>query len=324
MLSPPLYLDFSRKQGEWVANRFGGRENLEAIDFIRRFNSVVHELYPNALTIAEESTAWPSVTRPVEEGGLGFDYKWNMGWMHDTLQYFANDPVYRAYHHGTLTFSLLYAFSERASSSPFPMMKSSISSGACWTKCPVLTSGREVRQSATALHMWSHPGRKLLFMGGEFGQWQEWSEARALDWFLLDEDPQHAQLKDMVQELNRLLATERPLYEDDYSWDGFQWLDLHDYERSILAYIRKSPSTGESIQTVLNFTPVVRHGYRLGVPEPGIYEELFTSDDEKYGGSGIVNTPRPSMDIPAHGQPHSIEMMLPPLGAVYLKKQNDT
>jgi 1,4-alpha-glucan branching enzyme len=315
-----LYLDFSRKQGEWIANRYGGRENLEAIDFIRRFNDVVHEYFPDVLTIAEESTAWPAVTRPVSEGGLGFDYKWNMGWMHDTLQYFANDPIYRAYHHGTLTFSLLYAFSERFvlpfSHDEVVHLKKSL-----LDKMPGDLWQRFANLRLLYGYMWSHPGRKLLFMGSEFGQWREWSEARALDWFLLDEDKRHRQLQDTIRQLNTLLTSELPLHEDDCSWDGFQWLDLHDYERSILAYARKAPSTGESLLVVCNFTPIVRHGYRLGVPEPGVYEEVFNSDSDALGGSGIVNTPRPSMDIPWHGQPCSIEMMVPPLGAIYLKKQ---
>lgn len=316
-----LYLDFSRKQGEWIANRYGGRENLEAIAFIRRFNEAVHEYYPDTLTIAEESTAWPAVTRPVSDGGLGFDYKWNMGWMHDTLQYFANDPVYRAYHHGTLTFSLLYAFSERFVL-PFSHDEVVHLKKSMLDKMPGDLWQRFANLRLLYAYQWSHPGRKLLFMGGEFGQWREWSEARSLDWFLLDEDKRHRGLQETIRRLNTLLVEEASLHEDDYSWDGFQWLDLHDYERSILAFARRAPSSGESVLVVCNFTPVVRHGYRLGVPEPGTYVELFNSDAEALGGSNIVNTPRPSMDIPWHGQPHSIEMMVPPLGAVYLKKQS--
>jgi 1,4-alpha-glucan branching enzyme len=317
-----LYLDFSRKQGEWLANRYGGRENLEAIQFIRRFNNVVHDLYPDVVTIAEESTAWPGVTRPVTDGGLGFDYKWNMGWMHDTLQYFKNDPVYRAYHHGTLTFSLLYAFSEKfvlpLSHDEVVHLKRSM-----LDKMPGDVWQRFANLRVLYTYQWSHPGKKLLFMGGEFGQWREWNEATSLDWYLLDQDPRHGQLQAMLTRLNHLYQTQPALHEEDYSWEGFQWIDLHDYERSILGYARRAPVSDEVIYIVINFTPVVREGYRLGVDQPGLYHEIFNSDDETFGGSHVVNEPRPAAEIPWHDQPYSIEMMVPPLAAVFLKCQKE-
>jgi 1,4-alpha-glucan branching enzyme len=314
-----LYLDFSRKPGEWVANRYGGRENLEAIEFIRRFNHSLHRLFPDVITIAEESTSWPAVTQPATEGGLGFDYKWNMGWMHDTLQYFRNDPIYRAFHHGTLTFSLLYAFSEKFLL-PFSHDEVVHLKRSMLDKMPGDVWQRFANLRLLYAYQWSHPGKKLLFMGGEFGQWREWSEATSLEWYLLDLDGRHKGLQDMVRQLNWLYKNEKSLHEDDYSWEGFSWLDLHDYERSILSYARRAPSTGERILIVCNFTPVVRHGFRLGVPEEGNYEEIFNSDAAVYGGSNVLNTARASAATPWHGQPHSIELTIPPLAAIYLKR----
>ncbi len=317
-----LYLDFSRKQGEWVANRYGGRENLDAIAFIRRFNDAVHRLYPTAITAAEESTSFPGVTRPGAEGGLGFDYKWNMGWMHDTLQYFKNEPVHRSYHHGTLTFSLLYAFSEKfllpLSHDEVVHLKRSM-----LDKMPGDVWQRFANLRLLYTYQWTHPGKKLLFMGGEFGQWREWNEATSLDWYVLDHDAKHGQLRDCLRRLNELYSGEAALHEEEYSWEGFQWIDLHDYERSILGYARRAPSSNETLLVVLNFTPVPRHGYRLGVPAPGLYQEVFNSDAAEFGGSGLTNEPRPSQDVPWHGQPHSIEFILPPLGAVILKLTGD-
>jgi len=317
-----LYLDFSRKPGEWVANRYGGRENLEAIAFIKRFNDELHRLFPTAITIAEESTSFPGVTRATSEGGLGFDYKWNMGWMHDTLQYFQNDPVYRSYQHGTLTFSLLYAFSEKFLL-PFSHDEVVHLKRSMLDKMPGDVWQRFANLRLLYAYQWSHPGKKLLFMGGEMGQWREWSEARSLDWHLLEGEPKHEQLRTMVQKLNKLYREEAALHEEEYSWEGFQWIDLHDYERSILSYYRHAPENGEKILVVLNFTPVVRHGFRLGVPEPGTYEEIFNTDAAEFGGSNVVNQPRPSAEVAWHDQQHSIELMLPPLGAIYLKRTHE-
>jgi 1,4-alpha-glucan branching enzyme len=317
-----LYLDFSRKPGEWIANRYGGRENLDAIAFIRRCNDELHRLFPSAITIAEESTSWPGVTHPTAAGGLGFDYKWNMGWMHDTLQYFKNDPVYRSFHHGTLTFSLLYAFSEKFLL-PFSHDEVVHLKRSMLDKMPGDVWQRFANLRLLYAYQWSHPGKKLLFMGGEFGQWREWSEARSLDWSLLDQDRRHGQLQSCLRRLNRLYGDEAALHEEEYSWEGFQWIDLHDYERSILSYARRAPAKDETILVILNFTPIVRYDYRLGVPAAGVYREIFNSDAAEFGGSNVVNEPRKSADVPWHGQMQSIEMTLPPLGAVYLKLSTD-
>jgi 1,4-alpha-glucan branching enzyme len=314
-----LYLDFSREEGEWVPNRYGGRENLEAIAFLQEFNQRVHDAFPGVLTVAEESTAWAGVTRQVDEGGLGFDLKWNMGWMHDTLQYMQNDPVHRAYHHGTLTFSLLYAFSERFllpfSHDEVVHLKRSMLDkmpGDLWQKFANLR--------ALYAYQVAHPGKKMLFMGGEFGQWHEWTEARSLDWHLLEDNEKHRGLQDFVRVLNHLYLKQPALYEDDNSWDGFNWLDLHDAQRSILAFVRRAAASHESIYVVCNFTPVVRPAYRLGVSDPGEYSELLNSDDIRFGGGGIVNDkPLASSPTPWHDQPHSLELSLPPLAVVFIR-----
>ncbi|MFQ5401069.1 MAG: 1,4-alpha-glucan branching protein GlgB [Anaerolineae bacterium] len=320
-----LYLDFSRKQDEWVPNRYGGRENIEAIAFIRALNERVHERYPGVLTIAEESTAWPGVTAPPNEGGLGFDLKWNMGWMHDTLRYISNDPIHRAYHQGTLTFSLLYAFDEKFLL-PFSHDEVVHLKRSMLDKMPGDLWQRFANLRLLYAYQWAHPGKKLLFMGGEFGQWREWSEARGLDWHLLDAEVEpnaafHRGLQSFVRALNQQYATTTPLYEDDFSWDGFFWLDFRDSQRSIIAFGRRASSTNEALLVVCNFTPMVRHQYRLGVPEAGAYREVLNSDHEMFGGSGVKNegvlfsSPTPWQD-----QPHSIELTLPPLAAVYLSK----
>lgn len=315
-----LYLDFSREEGQWVPNRYGGRENIEAIDFLRFFNDRVHAAFPNVLTIAEESTAWAGVTHPTQSGGLGFDLKWNMGWMHDTLQYIKNDPIHRAYHHGTLTFSLLYAFSEKFllpfSHDEVVHLKRSMLDkmpGDLWQKFANLR--------LLYAYQIAHPGKKMLFMGGEFGQWREWSEAQSLDWHLLNMNDQHRNLQRFVSVLNGIYRSEPPLYEDDNSWNGFTWLDLHDAQRSILSFVRHAPVSGGSISVICNFTPVVRHGYRLGVPWVGPYQELINSDSFEYGGSGVVNTgPLPTTEQRWQEQPYSLEITLPPLGCIFLKK----
>ncbi|MCP4424157.1 MAG: 1,4-alpha-glucan branching protein GlgB, partial [Chloroflexi bacterium] len=313
-----LYLDFSREAGEWLPNRYGGRENIEALDFIRAFNDRVHDAFPDVLTIAEESTSWGGVTRPTQENGLGFDLKWNMGWMHDTLKYISNEPVHRSYHQGTLTFSLLYAFSEKFQL-PFShdevvhLKKSMLDKmpGDVWQKFANLR--------LLYGYQWAHPGKKLLFMGGEFGQWQEWSEARSLDWYLLDEDEKHAGLQRFVRDLNHFYKNNPALYENDNSWEGFTWLDFRNNQQSILAFSRRSPS-GEEIIVACNFTPVPRHGYRIGVSQAGEYEEVLNSDAAIYGGGGVANEqPIPSVPTPWQDQPHSIQLTLPPLAAIFLK-----
>lgn len=317
-----LYLDFSRKEGEWIPNRFGGRENLDAIDFLRNFNERIHEEYPGVLTIAEESTSWPGVTQPVSDGGLGFDLKWNMGWMHDTLQYMSNDPVYRSYHHGTLTFSLLYAFSEHfllpfSHDEVVHLKKSMLDKmpGDYWQKVANLR--------ALYAYQIAHPGKKMLFMGGEIGQWREWTEERSLDWHLLESNVLHQQLQDYVKALNHIYRQYAALYEDDDSWEGFAWLDLQNAQNSILSFSRNAPSLGQTLVIACNFTPVVRHNYRLGVPDEAAYREILNSDARKFGGSGIVNeSPVMSSDTAWHNQPYSIEFSLPPLAVVIFSKEN--
>lgn len=317
-----LYLDFSREGGQWVPNRHGGRENLEAIEFLKKFNSKVHERFPDVLTIAEESTAYAGVTHPVKDGGLGFNIKWNMGWMHDTLKYIENEPIHRAFHHGTLTFSLLYAFSENfllpfSHDEVVHLKKSMLDKmpGDVWQK---FANGRLLYG-----YQYGHPGKKLLFMGAEIGQWQEWSEARSLDWFLLDpiyNNGRHIMLQQYLADLGGIYQNESALYEVDDSWEGFTWLDAQNNQNSILAFARHNRDKSETIVVVCNFTPVVRHNYRLGVEVSGTYTEILNSDAEQYGGSNVVNSnPIHSSDMPWFDQPHSIEMTLPPLGVIYLK-----
>jgi 1,4-alpha-glucan branching enzyme len=313
-----LYLDFSREEGQWIPNRYGGRENIEAIDFIREFNDRVHAEFPDVLTVAEESTSWSGVTRSTDNYGLGFDLKWNMGWMHDTLQYMENEPIHRSYHHGTVTFSLLYAFSERFllpfSHDEVVHLKRSMLDkmpGDLWQKFANLRT--------LYAYQIAHPGKKMLFMGGEFGQWREWNEAASLDWHLLDGHPNHQALLDYVQRLNRLYLAEPALFERDNDWGGFDWLDLHDASRSILSFVRHSDG-GDSIIACCNFTPVVRENYRLGVPRPGEYRELLNSDAKEFGGSGVINASVITSEERAwHDQPFSIEFRLPPLGVVFLR-----
>ena len=313
-----LYLDFSRESGEWLPNRYGGRENIEAIDFIRAFNDRVHEAYPDVLTIAEESTSWGGVTRPTHENGLGFDLKWNMGWMHDSLKYMSDEPVHRAYHQGELTFSMLYAFSEKfllpfSHDEVVHLKKSMLDKmpGDMWQKFANLR--------LLYGYQWGHPGKKLMFMGSEFGQWQEWSEARSLDWQLLDGDEKHQGLQQFVRDLNQFYQQNPALYENDNSWEGFTWLDFRNAQQSILAFARHT-NGGEDILVVCNFTPVVREKYRIGTPQAGIYVEALNSDAVIYGGSGVTNDqPLTSVPTPWQDQPHSIQLKLPPLGVVFLK-----
>lgn len=317
-----LYLDFSREEGEWVPNQHGGRENIEALNFIREFNSRVHETFPDVLTIAEESTSWSGVSRPVyEEGGLGFDIKWNMGWMHDTLQYFSNDPVYRAFHHGTLTFSLLYAFSERFLL-PFSHDEVVHLKGSMLDKMPGDNWQKFANLRALYAYQMAHPGKKMLFMGGEFGQWREWTEERSLDWHLLEQNGMHKQLHAFVRDINNLYRAEPSFYVDDNSWEGFTWIDLHDTQRSVLVFSRNVPGSSEQVSVICNFTPVVRYDYRLGVPLEGEYIEILNSDDFEYGGSGVTN-PNPSETSPTpwHNRPYSVTLTLPPLGVVYVKQR---
>jgi len=315
-----LYLDYSRQPGEWIPNRYGGREDLEAIDFLKRFNELAHRDHPGILTVAEESTAWPGVSRPTYLGGLGFGLKWNMGWMHDTLLYFSKDPVHRKHHHNDLTFSLLYAFTENfvsvLSHDEVVHGKRSLLSkmpGDAWQQFANLRS--------LYAYMYAHPGKKLLFMGGEFGQRREWDSNSSLDWHLLDQEP-HRQLQQLVADLNRLYRAEPALYQVDFEPAGFEWIDFEDTENSALAFLRRARAPEDYLVVVSNFTPLPRPGYRVGVPEARFYREVLNSDAAQYGGSEVTNQPgRQAIELPWHNQPCSLELTLPPLGVVFLKPE---
>ncbi|MAT38926.1 MAG: 1,4-alpha-glucan branching enzyme [Ectothiorhodospiraceae bacterium] len=314
-----LYLDYSRNEGEWVPNEYGGRENLEAINFLRQLNWAVHANCPGAMVIAEESTSFTGVTHPVDDNGLGFDYKWNMGWMHDTLEYFEKDPIFRKYHHNNLTFSLLYAFTERFM---LPISHDEVVYGkkSLLNKMPGDYWQKFANMRLFLGYMWTHPGKKLLFMGQEFGQWNEWNHDTQLDWNLLEFDS-HNQLFQWLKDLNGLYRDEKALHEVDFSWEGFEWVDLHDNERSILAYERFCKEKRESVIVVCNFTPMVYEDYRLGVHVAGSYREVLNSDSHFYGGSGVGNGGTVnSENIGAHEREHSLTLRLPPLGMLILKR----
>jgi 1,4-alpha-glucan branching enzyme len=313
-----LYLDYSRKEGEWVPNRFGGRENLEAIDFLRELNTLTHSEEAGSITVAEESTAWPSVSRPTYVGGLGFTYKWNMGWMNDILEYVSKDPIYRRWDHRHLTFSLLYAFTENFIL-PFSHDEVVHGKGSMFGKIP----GDDWRKAATlrALYgfMYAHPGKKLMFMGGEFGQGREWNYDDSLDWHLLDE-PLHAGLRRYVQDLNRVYRDERPLYELDFDGAGFNWIDCNDNENSVVSFMRRAQNGTDFVVAMVNFTPVPREGYRIGVPEAGCYLEIVNSDSELYAGSNLGNGGAVFTEaIASHGHQQSLRLSIPPLGFLLLK-----
>ena len=313
-----LYLDYSRKEGEWSPNEFGGRENLEAVAFLKKFNYVVHRHFPDAITIAEESTAWPKVSAPVRQGGLGFDYKWNMGWMHDTLEYAAKDPIYRRFHQSNLTFSLMYAFSENF---VLPLSHDEVVHGkrALIRKMPGDTWRKFANLRALYGYMFGHPGKKLLFMGSEFGQEREWHHDRQLDWSLLEED-MHRRLQTYVRDLNRLYASEPALHSLDSSPRGFEWIDFDDAANSIVSFIRWGQSTDDCLVVIANFTPEPHRGYRVGVPLPGDYRQLLNSDYRKYGGSGLgVFATVTAQDEPWQDQPYSLLLTAPPLGVIFLK-----
>jgi len=315
-----LYLDYSRKPGEWVPNIHGGRENLEAIHFIKRFNEVCYERFPGIITIAEESTAWPGVSRPTYLGGLGFGFKWNMGWMHDFLTYMQKDPVHRRFHQGDITFSLIYAFHEH-----FILVLSHDEvvhgKGALLDKMPGDIWQKFANLRMFYAWMYAHPGKKLLFMGGEFGQWREWNHNQSLDWHLL-QYPEHDGLRRLVQHLNWLYKTEPALFEADDSYEGFEWIDFHDSDNSVVAFKRKSRS-GDILVFVVNATPVVREAYRVGVNGTGFYQEILNTDAQTYGGSNAGNMGGVHADpMPWQGKSHSILVRLPPLAVVGFKRQN--
>jgi 1,4-alpha-glucan branching enzyme len=311
-----LYLDYSRNSGEWVPNPLGGRENLDALAFMKDLNQVVHRRCPGVLMIAEESTAWPAVSRPVELGGLGFGFKWNMGWMHDTLEYFSKDPIYRRYHHHTLTFALHYAFTEN-----FVLALSHDEvvhgKGSLLAKMPGDRWQKLANLRVLYAHMWAHPGKKLLFMGGEFGQWREWNHDQSLDWHLL-EDPGHLGLTLLVRDLNRLYRAQPALWANDADAASFQWIDELDAEQNVVAYQRIAPAGARSVICVGHFAPLARQGYRVGLPGPGWYEEVLNSDAAVYGGSNVGNGGGVLAEpIAWHGQPCSAVVTLPPLGCLW-------
>ena len=316
-----LYLDYSRKEGEWIPNEFGGRENLEAVDFLKKFNEILHADYPGILSCAEESTSWPMVSKPTYLGGLGFGLKWNMGWMNDTLEYFSKDPVHRKYHHNNITFSLIYAFTENFLL-PFSHDEVVHGKNAMLTKMPGNDWERFANLRVLYAYMYAHPGKKLLFMGSEIGQWDEWDIEKSVDWHLLQWEP-HRKVQGLVADLNALYKSSRSLYEIDFTWEGFEWIDFHDSDNSIISFLRRGTNAEDVTVCIFNFTPVRREGYRVGVPIPGLYAEVLNTDAEKYGGSDARN---PEMlqteQISWANMPHSLCFTLPPLGAVYLQPKH--
>ena len=315
-----LYLDYSRNAGEWVPNRFGGRENLDAIEFLKAFNTACYARHPGVMTIAEESTAWPGVSKPVYEGGLGFGFKWNMGWMNDSLRYIARPPVHRKYHQGEITFSMLYAYHEH-----FILVLSHDEvvhgKGSLLNKMPGDDWQKAANLRMFLSWMWSHPGKKLLFQGDEIGQWREWNHSHSIDWHLLQHQP-HAGLQRLVRRLNEIYKTEPALFALDDRPEGFEWVDFHDSDNTVWSFIRKSPGGkgASDLLVVVNATPVVRHGYRVGVPISGSYERILNSDDTDFGGSGaLAGGAFHAEGSGTHGRPHSIVIDLPPLAVVILR-----
>jgi 1,4-alpha-glucan branching enzyme len=313
-----LYLDYSRKPGEWVSNRYGGRENLEAVEFFKTLNAVAHERFPGILTIAEESTAWPSVSRPTYLGGLGFSLKWNMGWMNDTLKYFSANPIYRKYEHNKITFSLIYAFSENFVL-PFSHDEVVHGKNSLLHKMPGDLWQQFANLRLLYAYQYAHPGKKLLFMGQEFGQREEWNEARSLDWHLLQWDS-HRGIQKLVTDLNHLMAAEPALHQVDFDWRGFEWIDCNDGDNSVLSFVRNGKTPDELLVVVLNATPVVREGYIVGVPRAGFYKEVLNTDASHYGGSNVGNIGgQDAANDPRQGRPYSLCLTLPPLSALFLK-----
>lgn len=315
-----LYLDYGRKEGEWMPNQYGGKENIEAISFIKKLNEAVYLSHPDVQTIAEESTAWPMVSRPSYVGGLGFGMKWNMGWMHDTIDYFSTDPIYRKYHQNRLTFSIWYAFTEN-----FLLSLSHdevvYGKGSLLRKMPGDSWQRFANLRALFGYMFGHPGKKLIFMGGEFGQWNEWYHEASLDWHLLDY-PQHRGIKKWVEDLNHFYRNEPAVHELDFSPEGFEWIEFRDSDNSIISFIRRAKSSGDIVLVVCNLTPVPRYDYHIGVPRGGLWREVLNSDAKIYGGSGLGNLSGVGATAMAmHGRYNSISLTLPPLGVLFFKSE---
>jgi 1,4-alpha-glucan branching enzyme len=314
-----LYLDYSREPGQWIPNEFGGRENLAAIAMLKRLNEAVHARHPGALTVAEESTSWPAVSRPTYVGGLGFSLKWNMGWMHDTLEYFSQDPIHRKYHHSQLTFSMLYAFTENF---VLPFSHDEVVHGKCSliNKMPGDLWQQFANLRLLFSYMYAHPGKKLLFMGAELAQRSEWYSEVSLDWNLL-QYPEHQGIQRLLTDLNALHHREASLHQQDFDWPGFEWIDCNDGDNSVLTFIRRAANPADFLVVAVNFTPILREGYRVGVPDPGYYAEIFNSDAHEYVGSGAGNLGGVHAEpIPWAGRPYSLNLHLPPLAALYFKK----
>jgi 1,4-alpha-glucan branching enzyme len=314
-----LYLDYSRKEGEWIPNQYGGRENLEAIEFLRKFNHITHTEFPGVLTIAEESTAWPLVTRPPYLGGLGFSFKWNMGWMHDTLNYFSRDPIYRKYHQNDLTFAMLYHHHENFI---LPLSHDEVvhGKGSLLGRMPGDDWRRFANLRTLLGYQWFFPGKILLFMGGEIGQSSEWDSNSQVEWWLLGAGPYHLGLQHFVQDLNKLYLSESALWQGDYDHGGFYWLDCSDNESSVLSFVRQDPGAKSQIAVVLNLTPVARYRYRVGLPKPGRWREICNSDAAVYGGGNVGNMGGVvAGDYKCQNQPFSAEVTLPPLSIIAFK-----
>jgi 1,4-alpha-glucan branching enzyme len=313
-----LYLDYSRKKGEWIPNERGGRENLEAIAFLKDTNRLIYQYYPGVLTIAEESTAYPGVTTDLQYGGLGFSLKWNMGWMHDMLIYFSNDPLFRTYYHNNLTFALLYAFSERFL---LPLSHDEVVHGKSSLLHKMPGDDWQKFSNLRLLYglMYGFPGKKLLFMGCEFAQRNEWNHEQSLDWHLT-QFPPHAGVQKWITDLNRLYRKESALHQVDFHYTGFEWIDFHDKASSVITFMRKSNDGKEKVIVVCNFTPVPRYNYRIGIPDRGLYREILNSDSSYYEGSNIGNTGEIEAEsIFCHNRKFSLNLTLPPLAAVFLK-----
>jgi len=318
-----LYLDYSRQPGDWIPNEFGGRENLQAISFLRRLNEAVKERHPDVMMIAEESTAWPMVSRPAYVGGLGFDLKWDMGWMHDTLEFISKDPIHRSYHHTKLNFRMLYAFTENF---VLPLSHDEVvhGKGSLIGKMPGDDWQRFANLRTLLAYMYAQPGKKLLFMGAEFGQWLEWNHDESLDWHLLDA-PFHGGLQRWLEDLNRFYRSEPAMHRQDFRPEGFRWIDCNDHVHSTLSLVRMGAERGDEIIGVFNFTPVPRHNYRVGAPAGGFWEERLNSDARDYGGSGQGSLGgTEAVPIPSHGFPCSLNLILPPLGAVFFKQRAES
>jgi len=317
-----LYLDYSRKEGEWIPNCYGGRENIDAVEFLRHLNSIIYDHYPNVMMIAEESTSFFGVSKPADVGGLGFGFKWNMGWMNDTLNYISKDPLYRKFHHNALTFSLYYAFSENFILS---ISHDEVVHGkrSLLAKMPGDLWQQFANLRAFFLLQWCHPGKKLIFMGSEFGQWSEWYCKTSLDWHLAEQYDLHSQLQDFVRALNHLYQKNLSLWQDDFSYNGFKWLDFNDVDNSVISFARYGYDHRDHVVCIFNFTPQVITNYKLGVPENVSYEEIFNSDFHAYGGSNVLNINRlEAVDEPFGFAPYHVNLTLPPLGGIILKPLN--